>query len=717
MMALLLLAAVRPPAASGTSNTYKWIPGVTTYTQISGTSINTTSGCGYVTITLPFPFTYRGSTYSTLKVSVEGATSFSTSGCLPGSLSMSNALVPWGNDLMDDATSTVEQLTTGSSPNRVLTIQWKDVKDTSYNIRYNFQLKLYEGTNAIEFVYGPRTISSINMFDVAYIGVTNSSAGGTATGNVIEGRTGLSNPRSYRAGDFPPAGTFYRFTPEASAANTTVFDPLASYQWHIKNTGQYTGTAGEDANVTPVWSDGNKGEGIRIAVVDDGMALSHEDLTDNVLSGRSYNYLSTSYADVSASNANHGTAVAGVVAAKDGNGKGGRGIAPGASIFGFNLLQSSTSTNEADAMSRDVANVDVSNNSWGPADGTGKYVASTSLWKAAVDTGLSTGRGGKGTAYVWAAGNGGASVDNANYDGYANYYGVIAICAVGDRGVKANYSEEGANLWVCGHSQGDTGTSSGTAITTTDNPGINGYNTTSSTTGGAANYMDVAYTNTFNGTSSAAPLVGGVVALIMKANANLTWRDIKLILAESARKNNPTDTDWTTNAGTKAGGGAGGYSINHKYGFGTVDAQAAVNLAKTWTNVGSQVVYTSTTDSVGSALTEGTTGITRNLAVAGSGVSAIEFVQLTLNMTHPYACELDVVLTGPSGTVSTLAKNHGCGASPDSTTTLPGNTWTFGSSRHLGEAANGTWTLTVKDTSVNGDSITFTSWNLKFFGR
>ena len=109
---------------------------------------------------------------------------------------------------------------------------------------------------------------------------------------------------------------------------------------------------------------------------------------------------------------------------------------------------------------------------------------------------------------------------------------------------------------------------SGVGITTTDNAGNNGYTSSD-------------YTSSFGGTSSATPLVSGVIALMMEANSNLTWRDVQQILVESARKNDPNDDGWNTNGA--------GLEFNHKYGFGVVDAGHAVDLATNWETLDPEV--------------------------------------------------------------------------------------------------------------------------------
>ena len=89
---------------------------------------------------------------------------------------------------------------------------------------------------------------------------------------------------------------------------------------------------------------------------------------------------------------------------------------------------------------------------------------------------------------------------------------------------------------------------------------------------------DNRYRGSFGGTSAATPIVSGVAALVREANNTLTWRDVKLILAASARKNDPDNTNWEQGT-LKYGSATDRYKFNHEYGFGMVDAKAAVDLA------------------------------------------------------------------------------------------------------------------------------------------
>ena len=176
-------------------------------------------------------------------------------------------------------------------------------------------------------------------------------------------------------------------------------------------------------------------------------------------------------------------------------------MAPEASIYSYNLTADgvTTSDHQADAMTRNLMDTGVSNNSWGFLDDAVPRSA-TALWEAAVARGVTQGYGGKGVVYVIAGGNGAGDNDDSNLDGRANFYAVTAVCAVGYDDTRSEYSEPGANLWVCAPSDSTAGLPE---ITTT--------------------FPLSRYTDGFGGTSAAAPIVSGVVALMRAANANLTW--------------------------------------------------------------------------------------------------------------------------------------------------------------------------------------------------
>lgn len=476
-------------------------------------------------------------------------------------------------------------------------------------------------------------------------------------------------------------------------------DPLYIFQWHLKN------NSGIDINIESVWSRAIKGQGILIAIVDDGFDVTHEDLKANVslAAGHAYGNATPSI--------QHGTAVAGLVAAVQRNGLGGRGVAPAASIASYALTDNPSDLNIADAMMRDP-NVAISNNSWSQdPDSTGELYYPSSLWRQALNVGVTTGRDGRGTIYVWAAGNGGEQgVDNSNYDGLTNARQVLAVCAVGDQGKRANYSESGANLWLCAPSW--QGVSSAPKVTTTDSMGESGYNAGIS----EGDYADPNYTSAFAGTSAAAPIVSGAIALMLEANPSLSWRDVRLILAQTALRNDATDSDWSLT------GGAPVYHVNHKYGFGTIDVDAAVTLAQTWVAVDPEQIILTGQDEPNKAIPdEDVLGVTSSITVVDD--LSIEFIEVNFSAAdHTHHGDLTVTLMSPTGTKSILAQVHSCYEEQDSGSLVSSwcdskyDQWVFGVARHLGENARGVWTLRVADEMAN-DLGTFQSWSIRFFGH
>lgn len=507
-------------------------------------------------------------------------------------------------------------------------------------------------------------------------------------------------------------------------------DPLFARQWHLKSTGQTShsgmaATVGEDINVEPVWNscDGGgacRGEGVNVAVVDSGVEIAHRDLQPNVSTTVNHRVYTTGQGGTNGdptppqsapAEAAHGTMVAGIIASRDNNGLGGRGVAPRSSLVGYVLASDVESM--SNAMSDQAESLAVSNNSWGPPD-TGRLGGDSSLWQDGINRGLSEGRGGRGTIYVWANGNGGDRGDMSNYDGMANYRGVIAVGALNPQGTKASYSERGANLWISAPSAygpyARCRNNGELAITTTDLSGVRGVND-----GSTSNELaDMDYSQCMGGTSAAAPVVSGVVALMLQANPLLGWRDVRAILANTARHNDPGHPRWETNAA--------GHRINDAYGFGAVDAAAAVNAARGWTNLPPQRRYESSVQVVNRPIPDNSSsGVSSSINISGSGISKIEWVDVIFSASdHTYSGDLEITLIAPSGTRSLLAERHLCRDPNYPYPEIPcgrGHAgWRFGVARHLDEPADGNWRLEVRDRAFR-DIGTFESWQITVYGH
>lgn len=454
-------------------------------------------------------------------------------------------------------------------------------------------------------------------------------------------------------------------------------DPLFPNQWHLKNTGSNTinGVAGNDLNVVPAW-DFATGEGVNIAIVDEGVEPTHPDLVANVRADLDYDLIDNDDDPSPLSYLSHGVGCAGVAAARGDNGIGVSGVAPKAGIVGLRLIEGTTvDADEATAIAWKATEalienrVSINNNSWGPTDDGKVLQGPGPLTEAALQYGATEGRDGKGIVYTWAAGNGRAAKDNINKDGYANSPWVIAVGASSSAGLYSAYSEPGSALLVNAPSSQDSD-----GIVTTNNAGN--------------------YRYYFTGTSASAPAVAGVAALMLQINPELTYRDVMHILADTATKNNPADAGWKTNGS--------GRRFNHDYGFGRVNAFDAVTSAASWQNVPPQVPAIETLTSISVPLVipdNNTTGVTFTIPVSASPEFVVEHVELETVITHPYRGNLKIDLRSPSGMTSELiTKSSDVNADYDH--------WRFRSVAHWGEAPAGNWQVNIADlTAGNSGSV------------
>jgi subtilisin-like proprotein convertase family protein len=456
-------------------------------------------------------------------------------------------------------------------------------------------------------------------------------------------------------------------------------DPLIVNQWHLKKIA--TSTAGTDLNVEDAWkytspTNGVRGSGIRIGIVDDGVETTHPDLRVDTVNGWDWNGNDNN--PNPGTGDDHGTQCAGVAAAIGNNDAGVSGTAPEATVVGMRLISGDpTDADEAGAMSWKNDLIQVKSNSWGPSDDGVRLEGPGPLAAAAFADAVANGRGGKGTIFVWAGGNGKEDGDNSNYDGYANSIQTIAVGAIDSKGRSSYYSESGANLLVCAPSSGaDTALD----ITTVDRSGNLGANTAAGTAGN--------YSSTFGGTSAAAPAVSGVVALMLTKKPTLGWRDVQEILFRSATKFLPADPGWKTNGA--------GFSFNPKFGGGLVNAAAAVDLAANWTNLSPQTSLAVTQAGPSTIPENDAAGVTRNFQFTATN-HRVEHVTVKLSATHTARGNLAITLTSPGGMVSPLAEVHGDTGDDFSN-------WTFSSVEHWGESAAGIWKVNVADLSGNGNT-------------
>lgn len=465
------------------------------------------------------------------------------------------------------------------------------------------------------------------------------------------------------------------------ASSLDIKDPTFNDQWHLFN----TKIQGNDLNVTGVWLQGITGKNATVCIVDDGLDMDSDDLRDNYFAQGSYDF--NDHVDAPKprlADDRHGTRCAGEVAAGRNNACG-VGVAYNSRISGVRILSGDISdVDEALAINYELQQNDIYSCSWGPPDDGRTMQGPGILIEKAMITAVQQGRGGKGSIYVFAAGNGAASGDNCNFDGYTNSIYSVTVGAIDRKDLHPYYSEQCSAQLVVTYSSG-----SSDAIHTTDV----GTNTCTSSHGG---------------TSAAGPLAAGIYALVLEARPEVTWRDIQGLTVMTAV---PFDqpSDWQT---TKIG-----KSYSHQFGYGKLDAYAIVEAAKTWDLVKPQAWFYSPWMHVKQEIPQGDTGLASTFDVTeqdlkDANLERLEHITVTMNVQHTRRGDLSVELRSPSGIVSHLST-----ARRDDGARVGYVDWTFMTVAHWGESGVGKWTVIVKDTKVNEHQGTFTDWRLRLWGE
>ncbi|MBL4631603.1 MAG: S8 family serine peptidase, partial [Paraglaciecola sp.] len=310
-------------------------------------------------------------------------------------------------------------------------------------------------------------------------------------------------------------------------------------QWHLKPADIGGHAINAHVNVEQAWQT-HQGENVTIAIIDDGVDVSHEEFSSlgKIVAPRDATLVSHD-PNPKLNSDNHGTACAGVACA-DGN-HGASGIAPKAKLMPIRLRSGLGSQAEADAFEWAADHgADIISCSWGPADGDwwnpndsthNTFVGLPDSTRLAINYAINNGREGKGCVITWAAGNGNENVEN---DGYASYNKVIAVAACNDSNSRSVYSDFGESVWCTfpssdfGHTPFNHPSPLTPGIWSTDREGQQGYNSGELNPSSSVSGDDLGhYTNSFGGTSSACPGVAGIAALILSANTLLTWSQVK----------------------------------------------------------------------------------------------------------------------------------------------------------------------------------------------
>ena len=453
-------------------------------------------------------------------------------------------------------------------------------------------------------------------------------------------------------------------------------DPLYPQQWYLANNGDNGGVAGADINLIPLMGE-YRGRGVSVLVNDDGIDYNHPELVTAYDRTRDGGPTAPTDDGFPSSLQNgHGTFVAGFIAAQSNNGVGMVGIADRGSITSYRVLDG----DPIGGLQR-IVDFDVSNNSWGfvsPFVSDSVFTENGGQLFLAVLDSITFGRDGLGSVAVFAAGNEFLFGYDTNFFGLQSSPFVITVAAL-DRNDTYRDIEDNRPLGFSTPGTSILVSAPGTQVISTDMVGSAGYD--------AGDY------HTDSGTSFAAPIVSAVVALMLEANPSLGYRDVMEILAYSARWNDRTDPSWNINAAENFNGG--GLHFNRNYGFGAVNAHAAVRLAETW--IGQQ-----TESNVNIVLdTSPDFGF---INPAGSSFNFIieeeinlQHVLINIDAIFDDLSEMTISLVSPRGTESFLIFE------PFNGETKPfSSQWLLTSLEFWGEDPRGQWTLRIEDTGGDG---------------
>ncbi|MDR2512190.1 MAG: autotransporter domain-containing protein [Puniceicoccales bacterium] len=539
---------------------------------------------------------------------------------------------------------------------------------------------------------------------------------------------------------------------EFFAYNATTLPNFAG-QWHLVNTAptNLSGMADNahlDVNIRGAWSMGVTGKGVVIGIIDDGIEGDHEDLAANYRADLSKIFsqdesLAGQPQRPIQPDDDHGTAVAGVAAAVGGNKIGVTGAAPFAALAGQRIKLGGDAGADVALTPRDQADaflwksgvtengnytgeaeIHVKNNSWGMGmpfynEGTNTFDKTSIEYKAVAQASANN------VIILFAAGNERGDVGTNGGTRFLNQAEpVIEVAAFGSDGIYSAYSNYGASIFVTAPSNSTTITY---GITTTDRMGSNfGYNTyvnTGTASSPAPDLPNANYTSTFGGTSSATPLVSGIVALGKQVAPTMDVRLAKHALASTARLVDAADKSllsvngrgWVTNAA--------GYHFNSNYGFGLVDATAFVNKVIDSAYVTDRTVARTGTISVEQVIpVASATGLTQKFTISTTlAKQPIETVEFGIKMTGDNTWkDLSISTTSPSGTTTDLLLFNNflqglpadfvAGYESEMNAYVPGFDWVFTANAFWGENAAGEWSIFAQNRGVS--NITWNNFHV-----
>ncbi len=454
-------------------------------------------------------------------------------------------------------------------------------------------------------------------------------------------------------------------------------DTLYSNQWHLNNAGNSTGLlAGADVKAEAAWDHTLGSRSIRICVMDDGFDLLHPDFNvpGKIVAPRDFGE-NDSDPSPELSSDNHGTACAGVAVAEQ-NGTGVVGLAPGCSFMPVKTSGWLSDDSIEDLFQYAIDNrADVISCSW---SASAAYFPLSTRMNGIIQKAATQGRrNGKGCVVFFAAGNESAplkgSLDGEEYhQGFALHPGVMAVAASNSLDEQSYYSNFGQKISICAPSSGTPGK----GIVTTDRRGSSGY--------GAGDY-----TYSFGGTSSSTPLCAGLAGLILSIDPDLTSSEVRDILQVSADKIDVANGEYDTN----------GHS--NKYGFGRINAQAAIDIAR-GSESGIQLRKTLFMEHRVKTPIPDMGEITDSISF--SMEESIVDIEICVEIKHTWRGDLSIILKPPGQNDITLQNRTGGGAN-DFIRTFRSFDQPALFQNLINTPAQGDWILKISDHAERDDGV------------
>jgi subtilisin family serine protease len=502
-------------------------------------------------------------------------------------------------------------------------------------------------------------------------------------------------------------------------------DSLYPQQWYLNNSGKgFQIASNSHIYVEKAWDITKGDRSIVVAVTDDGFDINHPDFQGQGKIVAPKDFQDNDFVPLpEGGEPSHGTACAGIAIAEE-NGSGIVGVAPGCAFMPIRTTGYLDDESIEQVFGHAVKNgASVISCSWGPA---AVYFPLSLRQRAALTRAATSGRNGKGCVIVFAAGNANrptnGTVNERDWPdnilkgstqwlaGFTVHPDAIAVSSSTSLNKKAAYSNWGTSISVCAPSNNappgmwfeKTGLIPTAPEVDITLPGLGVFTTDQM---GAAGYDKSNFTGTFGGTSSACPIVAGVAALILSANPDLTAKDVKRILQQTADK--IVDADADPQLGLKLGTyDANGYS--QWFGYGKVNAFKAVQAAQQQKVQGSVSRRVQGRNDNRVAISDDNPqGISSAISISDN--NRVRDIQVSVNIEHSFLGDIEVSLIAPDGR-TVLLQSRVLGSATQLQTI-----YSVQSTPILGQLINvpasGSWQLRIVD-FAQLDTGTLNSWEL-----